>query len=86
MADPHGSTQKFNFKSRCLKLQESNRKLGEAHQLLQGTKSECQELLGGDNSETIKCMQSLADVLASMGELHKAEEEYQKVYKQLSQT
>ena len=32
---------------RCLKLQESNRKLEEAHQLLQGTKSECQELLLG---------------------------------------
>lgn len=43
-------------------------------------------LLGGDNSETIKCMQSLADVLASMGELHKAEEEYQKVYKLLEKT
>lgn len=30
--------------TRCLKLQESNRKLEEAHQLLQSTKSECQEL------------------------------------------
>ena len=32
---------------RWLKLQESNRKVEEAHQLLQGTKSECQELLLG---------------------------------------
>ena len=46
-AKPHSTTDHFSMLAwslRCLKLQESNAKLEEAHKLLNGTKKEAQDL------------------------------------------